>query len=65
MEDIIIKYGYDKLNIPDYNNATWWVHLVLIYFKRHYCNKHKPDVCPLINDVCVNCKCKKERSSRS
>ena len=61
MEDIIIKYGYDKLNILDFNNATWWVHLVLIYFKRHYCNKHKPDVCPLINDVCVNCKCKKER----
>lgn len=59
MEDIIIKYGYDKLNIPNYNNATWWAHLVLIYFKRLYCNKHKPDECPLANKVCVSCKCKK------
>ena len=59
MEDIITKYGYDKLNIPNYDNATWWAHLVLIYFKRHYCNKHKPDECPLANKVCVSCKCKK------
>ena len=59
MEDIITKYGYDKLDIPNYNNVTWWAHLVLIYFKRHYCNKHKPDECPLANKVCVSCKCKK------
>ena len=34
MSDIIKKNGYSDLNIPDYKNATWWVHLVLIYFKR-------------------------------
>ena len=30
-----------------------------LYFKRHYCNKHKPDECPLANKVYVSCKCKK------
>ena len=59
MEDIIIQNGYDKLNIPDYNNACWWVHLVLIYYKRHYCNKHKPDECPLAKMVHTSFKCKK------
>ena len=59
MYEIIMKNGYDKLNIQDYTNATWWVHLVLIYFKRHYCNKHKPDECPLANIVNLNFNCKK------
>ena len=56
MTDIIEKNGYSKLNIPDYQNATWWAHLVLIYFKRHYCNKHKPEQCPLAQDINVKCK---------
>ncbi len=59
MEDIILENGYNELNIPDYNNASWWAHLVLIYFKRHYCNKHKPEECPLAKSVNVGCKCKK------
>lgn len=59
MTDIIEKNGYSKLNIPDYQNATWWAHLVLIYFKRHYCNKHKPEECPLAKDINVKCKCHK------
>ena len=59
MEDIILEKGYDKLNIPDYNNASWWTHLVLIYFKRHYCNKHKPEECPLAKRINVSYKCKK------
>ena len=29
MEDIILENGYNELNIPDYNNASWWAHLVL------------------------------------
>ena len=57
LKDIIIKNGYEELNIPDYNNATWWAHLVLIYYKRHYCNKHKPENCPLNNSGKVNTLC--------
>lgn len=60
MEDIIKNNGYDGLNIPDYNNATWWVHLVLIYYKRNYCNKHNPEKCPLFNSkINIKCKCQK------
>ena len=43
LKEIIVSNGYENLNIPDYSNATWWAHLVLIYFKRHYCNKHNPN----------------------
>lgn len=57
LKDIIIKNGYKDLNIPDYNNATWWAHLVLIYYKRHYCNKHKPNQCPLKDLVSSKNKC--------
>lgn len=59
MEDIIKKNEYDKLNIPNFKNATWWVHLVLIYYKRHYCNKHNPIDCPLANKCDIKYKCKK------
>lgn len=59
LRDVIINNGYEELNIPDYSNATWWAHLVLIYFKRHYCNKHNPKNCPLGNKVEVKFMCKK------
>ena len=59
LKEIIVSNGYENLNIPDYSNATWWAHLVLIYFKRHYCNKHNPKNCPLINKTKIKCLCKK------
>ena len=60
LKDVIERNGYGGLNIPDTSNATWWSHLVLIYYKRHFCNKHKPEKCPLANaGVKVLCKCKK------
>ena len=59
LKEIIVSDGYENLNIPDYSNATWWAHLVLIYFKRHYCNKHNPKNCPLINKTKIKCLCKK------
>lgn len=59
LEDIIIKNGYGELSIPDYKNATWWSHLVLIYFKRYYCNKHNPEMCPLKNSIKIKSICKK------
>lgn len=65
MEDIIKQNGYKSLNIPDYNNATWWTHLVLIYFKRHYCNKHKPNNCPLLHKNLAKSKCLKPRKIKS
>lgn len=61
LEDIIVENGYEDLSIPDYNNATWWAHLVLIYYKRHYCNKHKPEECPLNNseEIKTLCLCRR------
>lgn len=60
LEDVIEKNRYSDLNIPNTSNATWWSHLVLIYYKRHFCNKHKPEECPLAKaGVKVLCKCKK------
>ena len=45
--------------IEKYDNATWFCHLVLIYYKRYFCNKHNPENCPLRNHVEVKCKCRK------
>lgn len=59
MEDVIKKNNYEDLNIEDYKNATWWSHLVLIYYKRYFCNKHNPENCPLRNNIDIKCKCKR------
>ncbi len=59
MEKIIKQNGYEELKIDDYNNATWFCHLVLIYYKRYFCNKHNPDSCPLKDCVEIKCKCRK------
>lgn len=59
MEKIIKQNGYEKLKIDDYNNATWFCHLVLIYYKRYFCNKHNSDNCPLKDYAEVKYKCKK------
>lgn len=39
--------GFIDLEIPKNNPPLWWAHLVLIYFKRLYCNKQNPQSCPL------------------
>lgn len=63
LERIIVQNGYNGLiTIPKDTPLTWWAHLVLIYFKRFYCNKHKPDQCPLCKEYELPCLCcKKER----
>lgn len=33
---------YEDLTLPMSSAPTWWVHLVLIYFKRLYCNRGRP-----------------------
>ena len=39
--------GYGHLDFPMDRPLTWWVHLVLIYYKRRYCNRPLPQQCPL------------------
>lgn len=43
------KCGYDsKIKLPEDKPLTWWLHLVMINYKRHFCNNHKPNECPLV-----------------
>lgn len=47
--EIATKLGYDKnITLPKDKPLTWWVHLVMINYKRHFCNNHKPNECPLL-----------------
>lgn len=59
MEEIIKQNGYEELKVENYDNATWFCHLALIYYKRYFCNKHNPEKCPLRDHVEVKCKCRK------
>jgi len=63
------KIGYGSLKLPVNKNLTWWVHLVLIYFKRLFCNAHKPDLCPLRNHYLtkkiVGQMCPKQKNEKS
>ena len=59
MREIIKQNGYEELKVENYDNATWFCHLVLIYYKRYFCNKHNPEICPLRDHVEVKCKCRK------
>lgn len=36
---LVLENGYEDLKIPDIRHPTWLIHLVLIYFKRFYCDK--------------------------
>ena len=45
---LVIETGYEDLSIPQDRAPLWWAHLVLIYFKRRYCNKKTPSNCPLL-----------------
>ena len=44
---LAVRLGYDQLSLPQDGAPVWWAHLVLIYFKRSYCNRHVPHKCPL------------------
>lgn len=59
MGEIIKQNGYEELKVENYDNATWFCHLVLIYYKRYFCNKHNPEIYPLRDYVEVKCKCRK------
>lgn len=59
MGDIINNNGYNNLKNIDVNNATWFVHLVLIYYKRFFCNKHSYELCTLRESFKLKVSCKK------
>lgn len=46
---LLTKAGYHEILSSMEKGAinTWWVHLVLIYYKRTFCNRHDVANCPL------------------
>ncbi len=55
---LIDELGY-AVDIPPHVAPTWWLHLVLIYFKRLYCNRPSPRLCrrmPMCDQV-LDCAC--------
>ena len=59
--EIIKENHYDELNIENMDNPTWLVHLLLIYYKRLYCNKHNSSACPLKREKLTKDKCDREK----
>lgn len=62
--EIIEKNGYSNLNIENVENPTWLIHLILIYYKRLYCNKKNPKCCKLYKEKLVKGKCDKEKQKK-
>jgi thymidylate kinase len=56
--------GYSHLVMPKDSAPTWWAHLVLIYFKRLYCNTGMPEGCTGEHDHGVGCYIKQRVSPR-
>ena len=54
------ELGYDKkIKLPNDIPLTWWLHLVLINYKRYFCNNHKPNNCPLLKIYNIHKGCKR------
>lgn len=61
LRPILEKNNYlDFIDIPEGSDLTWWTHLVLIYYKRFFCNRHNPSICPLANMFQLRESCKEE-----
>lgn len=61
LTELVNANGYKGLiTIPNDKPLTWWAHLVLIYYKRYFCNKHKPNLCPLCTKFSLPCLCTKK-----
>jgi thymidylate kinase len=54
--------GYSHLVMPNNSTPTWWAHLVLIYFKRLYCNTGLPEWCMSDHNHGVGCYIKQRAS---
>lgn len=55
--NMVLTHGYE-VTIPLDVTPTWWVHLMLIYFKRLYLNRPRPGVCQArpVCDVVIDCR---------
>lgn len=61
LRPILGENGYaGEITVPDDIDPTWWAHLVLIYFKRFFCNQHKPENCPLYQEFGFPAPCKRD-----
>jgi endonuclease III len=63
--DLVSRFGYE-IRIPSAAAPTWFVHLVLIYFKRLYLNKPAPELCPKrpACPVLFECGCQPTRAAQ-
>jgi endonuclease III len=63
--DLVSRFGYE-ITIPPAAAPTWFVHLVLIYFKRLYLNKPAPELCPRrpACPVLFECGCQPTRATQ-
>lgn len=53
--EVAKKAGYEnQVSLPKDRPLTWWLHLVMINYKRHFCNNHKPNECPLVKAGIIN-----------
>ncbi|MGH3870362.1 MAG: hypothetical protein ACRDSR_02415 [Pseudonocardiaceae bacterium] len=50
--ELIEQNGY-HISIPVVAEPTWWMHLVLIYFKRLHLNRPSPRLCPR-RPICID-----------
>jgi endonuclease III len=57
-KDLAARLGY-QVHIPEDAAPTWFVHLILIYFKRLYLNQPGPRLCPRkpACDAFLDCRC--------
>jgi endonuclease III len=57
-KELAARLGY-QVHIPEDAAPTWFIHLVLIYFKRLYLNRPGPRLCPRTPacDAFLDCRC--------
>jgi thymidylate kinase len=56
----------DAIKLPN-TAPTWWAHLALIYYKRHFCNRHRPEACALRGSdagTCIGAMCARTEPAR-
>lgn len=56
----------DAISLPN-SAPTWWAHLALIYYKRRFCNRHRPEACALRGSdagACIGTMCARAEPAR-
>lgn len=65
--DLIDRLDYSAYIKVPASAPVWWAHLALIYFKRRFCNRHRPEECALRNTsagACIGSMCSSESPKR-